>query len=163
MTAAMEAASTVESAACTAVEPSTAVKAAAHTAAECRAVIALEAMISESTSAESATAVKPVMETVVKAPAVKAVAKEASTMESMEPRAHADKHAVHEVIRAPIAVRRAVIRVIIVIPVTANRRRPIITVITSIIRAVVRTHPHSNLCIRVGGGKKQNPKQCSVL
>ena len=104
------------------------------------------------------TAVIPVATAIVTAAIIRAA------VEAMEPRAGADEYSVHEVIRAPIAVRRAIIRLIIVISVIANRRSPIITVIPTIVGAtVVRTHAHCGLCIRVASSKKQNAKQRSVL
>lgn len=45
------------------------------------------------------------------------------TVEAMEPRAGADEYSVHEVIRAPISVRRASVRSIRVVAVGAYRRR----------------------------------------
>src|SRR5437867_1561725 len=69
-----------------------------------------------------------------------------------------NEHAIYEVIRPPIAVRRTVVRVVIEVTVIANRRRPII-------RAVYRTYSDSNgnLRFRISCGKKQNPKQRNKL
>jgi hypothetical protein len=45
------------------------------------------------------------------------------TIEPVEPRAGADEYSVHKVIRSPIAVRRARVRGIRIVAVSANRRR----------------------------------------
>jgi hypothetical protein len=61
----------------------------------------------------------PIPMTIVVAPAIIRV-----TVEAMEPRAGANEHAVHEVIRSPISVRRASVRSIRVVAVGAHWRRP---------------------------------------
>jgi hypothetical protein len=45
-----------------------------------------------------------------------------AAVEAMEPRAGADEYSVHEVVRAPISIRRASVRSIRVVAVGANRR-----------------------------------------
>jgi hypothetical protein len=59
-----------------------------------------------------------IIATTVVAPAIEP-ATIATAIEAMEPRAGADKHAAHEVVRAPVSIRRASIGVIrVVTPVT---------------------------------------------
>lgn len=57
------------------------------------------------------------------ATAIVTAAIERVPIETMEPRAGADEYSVHEVIRTPISVRRACVRSIRVVAVSAYRRR----------------------------------------
>src|SRR5262249_52028814 len=78
--------------------------------------------------------------------------------ESVEPRACADEHATHEPIWPVVAVRRASIRIVIVISVGADRRRSVITITGS--------HPDSdcNLCVRLCyRDYRQNRQQSQIL
>ena len=92
--------------------------------------------------------------TVVAAPVV-ATAVVAST--PAPPGADADKHAVYEIVGSPETVRRAGIRIIIVVSVRTDRLRSVF--------AVIRSDSHANGNLRVSAsccGKQQNPKQSCV-
>jgi hypothetical protein len=87
------------------------------------------------------------------------VAEARATIEAVIPRSGADKDSAHEVIRAVIAVGRASIRVIAIIPVSANRSGAN----TCVDRANTDADADTHLSLRVCSGKKQNPKQCKIL
>src|SRR2546429_8902841 len=96
------------------VEPSTAMHFAAGNPS------ADKALVSETSAAKAVAveiAVEPALES---ARAVKAAA-----VKPVEPRACADKHATREPLRSIIAVRRAGVRVIVIVAVGANRWREI--------------------------------------
>jgi hypothetical protein len=77
------------------------------------------------------------------APAIKTTTV-AATVEAMEPWAGAYKHAAHKVVRAPIAIRRASIRVIGVVAVIAHRSWSQVT----------RADSHADNDLRVGRSRR---------
>ena len=80
--------------------------------------------------------------TTVVAPAIEPTTV-ATTIEAMEPRAGADKHAAHEVVRAPVSIRRASVRVIrVVTPVTHRRGTDV---------SGADSHAHNDLRVRRSG------------
>jgi len=130
------AASTVEAATTTA-DRASAVKAVAASAVKVVAASTMEAVpaVEFITSADSTTEPFVTMEPVVTAPVtipttamipiaatIIAAAVVAGTVEPMEPRAGPDEYSVREVVRTPISVRRASIRRIRVVTVSADRR-----------------------------------------
>ena len=137
VSAAVAATSTVEPAAATAMEPAafTAVKsatavetsgAAAEPATTVEAMIAApEAAVIEATSAEAASPAIEITPTAEAAP-VKTASIKAATVETVEPRACADKEAVYKVLWTVETVRRAIIWVIAIIAVGAHRSRTVV-------------------------------------
>ena len=98
------------------------------------------------------------------APAITASAVETTSVEAAsvaaEPRPSPNEDAVHEVIRAPIAVRRTIIRSVVIVAVGADWRR---AVVSAIVRRAAEAHAYSDLSIRIGGDKKQKPKQSNIF
>jgi hypothetical protein len=73
------------------------------------------------------------------------------------PGARADKHAAYEVVRPVIAIRRASVRIVVVVTIGADRGWSIAPVCGTYSNA------ERHLRLRVSCGKKQSPQQCSVL
>jgi len=72
------------------------------------------------------------------------------------PRARANEHATRKVARSPIPVRRAGVRIIGIVAVSADRLR------SDVHGAYANTY--SNLCMRTASsGKKQNPQQTCIF
>jgi len=83
----------------------------------------------------------------------------AAPVKAVKPRSGTDKEATHEVIRAVVAVGRASVRVIAIIPVGASRSGAD----TCVNRANSNPHADADLSLRVSSSQKQNPKQCKIL
>jgi hypothetical protein len=81
----------------------------------------------------------------------------AAAIESVEPRAGADKCSAHEIVRTVVAIGRAGIRRVVIIAIRANRRRP----------NVRRPHSESNSDsnLRAGGSRDSHaePEQHRVF
>ena len=160
MPAAMGPASTMESA--TAVESaSAAVKATADTAANAAmscvaAAIAATGITAHSTAPITIAAPVAIPPTVTVAEARAAI--EAAPVKAViPPRSGADEDAAYEPIRAVIAIGRAGIRVIAIIPVGASRSGAD----TCVNRANADADAHLSLCI--AGGKKQYREQRNIF
>ena len=99
--------------------------ATADRASAMEAVTAVKFVASAVSTVESLVAVEPTIPTAmtVEAMSIVTTAVVWMTIEPVEPRASTDEYSVHEVIRSPIAVRRARVRGIWVVAVSANRRR----------------------------------------
>jgi hypothetical protein len=68
------------------------------------------------------------------------------------PGSNSDEDSIYEVIRSPVAVRRARVRRVIIVAVIANRRAvPITTVITP-----AYPNPYRNLCVRIARREHAN-------
>jgi hypothetical protein len=132
----MEAATAVEATAAYAAAETTAcvtMRAATYEAMPNRpAVIGEPAATSvETTSAKARSTIEPAA--TIEAAAVKSTAIETATVEAaMEPGTGADEHASYKPIRAVVAVRRTIIRVIAVVAVGTNRSRASVTVVARI-------------------------------
>ena len=117
----MEPSASVEPTARTAVEPATAMKAT---------ITASEAAAVKPAAPETIATAETASATIEAAPPKVAIAEtttvETTSIEAMEPRAGANKEAIHKVVRTVVAVRRASIRVIPVVAVGAHRSRPVI-------------------------------------
>ena len=116
---------------CSATTMEAATTAAHRTAATMEAVPAADFISSASSTTEPFVTMESVIEVPVMIPttamvpiatAIVAATIKRTPIESMEPRAGADEYSVHEVISAPITIRRASIRSIRVVAVSANRR-----------------------------------------
>jgi hypothetical protein len=66
------------------------------------------------------------------------------------PGSDSDEHAIHEVIRSPIAVRGASVRRVIIVPIRARWRAVGITTVTAY------SNSHRNLCMRIARRKHAN-------
>ena len=77
-------------------------------------------------------------------------------VKAIEPRARTDKDAVREIVRTPVAIRRAIIWVIPVVTVSASRG------CTYVARAYSNAHNHS-LCVRRNRGRKHEDGQESQI
>jgi hypothetical protein len=97
-------------------------------------ITASEAAAVEALALASAKAASPIIETtppvesaaVITAAIVTATVETRTPIKAVEPRAGADKEAVCKVVWAVVAVRRAIIWVIPVVAVGANRSRPVV-------------------------------------
>jgi hypothetical protein len=76
-------------------------------------------------------------------------------IKSMEPRARADEHSIHEIIRTPVSVRRARVRSVRVISIRAYRRRPD----PHCHRPNADSHSYSHLRVRSARWNKQKNSQ----
>ena len=118
-------------------------------------------------AAEITPAPKPIVVTVptpiiVATPTVVAVSTviAASAVVAIEPGAGADKHAADKVIGTVVAVGRAIIRIVIVVAIRTNRRRPVV------FRSYIHgTESDSDVNLRLRGACRyyENPEQQSVL
>ena len=111
---AMEAAATME--AITAVEPSATMKA-----------LSVEAAVKPATAKTAAVvAAAPIVAATIVTSTVEAAAVVRTAIVAVKPGAGTDKDAIHEPVWAVVAVRRASIRIVVVITVGADGSRPII-------------------------------------
>ena len=155
------ASSAVESAT-TAVETATTARleAAARAAAKCSAALRTEVPAIRKPAPIEAPAVEaaPIEASAIKA-APKTTTSEATVKEATpetKPRSDTNEHAIHKVIRSPVAIRRTRVRRIVIVPVRAHRRWPV--GVTAVISAISATYPDSdsNLSVRIARRKHAN-------
>jgi len=83
---------------------------------------------------------------------------------AVKPGADANKHATHEIVRAPVAVRGAVIRVVIVVAVRAHRCRDVSAIYRAINWATdADANADGHLSLGVARRKQEDSKQSEVL
>jgi hypothetical protein len=123
------------------------------------AVSSKAAALVSTASAEARSSVKTasvevtsIVTTPIAASIVAATVVSAAPIEAMEPWASADKDAARKIVRAVVAVRRTIIRVIAVVPILADRRR------ITVSRANSNAYNHS-LCMRRKCGRKHANSQ----
>jgi len=127
-------------------EAASMIEPAAFTAAKTSPVVIAEAAAFKAIEPAEAIVVEPTETPVTEAPDKKSAPVTRIPIIEVVPGADSDEDSVHEIIRAPVAIRRASIRIVGIKPVVANRGR----IVETVIRA--DSDAHSDLALRINRG-----------